>query len=539
MSSEAIPDVFYILAAATCILITVRILVNDSSPANTLLLIFVFSLILRSTFWFSTSVTGQDSIYHMGIIGWIIETGDFLPDKISYYSNYPAAHHFAAVGAIIMGLSNRDLGELKLGTFLTLSFAQTLGILFSYCITSRLVSGERIPLLGALVFGISTGPMIMGANPIAQSVATTLVAGVIWILTTSPDKRIFLIFILLSFVAVITHNLAPIVIAGTSIVVVLSRRIVHWSGERETSNHLQSFPAPDIFTVFLIGITGIYYWIQVGYFRYQVVRVATIISFTGTGSDAISSTNAAEPPQIEVFNYVLPGVLMWAAQLLVLIILVGLGIWIVLDIHIRDQKKSGKLPDYWTLVTVILFGLFAVAYAIGGSGPVTRSLPTVTLVVIPLVAFGLMRLMNASQVGSLLGISLVCAVLASSILMPGLAYPSREPGDFRPMATENEVSGVIFVHKYVPGRTSADSYISNYDYWNQVAKGNSSGADLEPLYNHSNLSSSKNYINETSSKESLIFRKNNDEVFEIHPPKYWSKVYNSDGEKESGIYLPK
>lgn len=537
-STQQIPNLFYLIAEIVCFLLVLRILNHVGRPAIPLLLILSFSLILRSTFWFSTAVFGQDSIYHMGIIGWLIQNGGFLPAELSYYSKYPVSHYLGVAGSIVMGFNTQTFGELKLATFLTLSIAQTTGILFVYSIINRLLRNSTAALLGALFFGISSGPLIMGAKPIAQSVATLFIAGAIWALTTSLNARIFTVYFFLSATSVATHNLAPLAIGGSAILFLgLDQLLPNRFKICPRSSRLDSVSIRGISVGLTVAILGIQYWSETNYLSYQVLRIITIFSFSATGSEAVSSTNFAEPPQVAVFGHVLPGLLMWAAQLLILITVVGVGVWMFLEQLSLQPDWELEIPTYWGLAATISFGIFAIAYAIGGSGPVTRTLPTVTLIISPLVAFAFVHLYKRSLAGPAVVVILVCAVLTSSILLPGLAYPDRETGDFRPTATSNEVAATEHAHRYIPEDIVADSYIANFDKWRQVSKGQYPQRKITGIVTHTDPSSVNRYHREINSEEGLLFRDRNDEVFGIHPPPTWSRIY-SFGRNESGIYIP-
>lgn len=529
-SSQRLPDWFLVGVIGISVIIGLRIMFGAINTKLALAEISLLTLSLRWVLWTSYPLYGQDPTFHTAITGWIAQTGRLLPDGISYYQHYPASHILGATGMLI-----GDLGA-KEAFFLTVGLAYVLALVAVYVLSRRLLQDRRGALLATLFVAISAGPLRKGSQVHAQTLAEALFPPFLLILFSKEGKRYVAAGLMLTATLLAAHNLPPLVLVGALVLITISSKIVRYigieiddiSGWRITNRSL---------TIGVIaGIGGSYFWIFIGYFDYQVNRVVSILTIGfGGATAAISTTDAAAPPAIALFGQVLPSLLFWAAPLLVLGIIGSfVGFIVLLDLaKAWGEGVTHNSPSIiYMIFGLILTGVFSVAYATGGNGPIRRSLPVVTLLVSPLFGFlmirmrriGIPRLGRAGLIATVIGIVVLAGVLA-----PAVPIADRTPQSYTPTATAQDIAMEKFSER-APTAVVSDNYLSSHLGDRELIHGERSQSPLQNVLSN-DITTASDYRNKTATGAFMAYRPTYDSYYGLTVPENSTVIYNSGGNK--------
>lgn len=572
---SGVPDAIYVLVLFAVSLIAGRILGGTPTVGMPLLQILLLTLTFRAALWFSFPVYGQDSLRHTAIASYITTTGDpFLSaisesaSYLSYYADYPGGNLFVAVGILVTDVSS------KVGYFLMAGGAYVLAIVAVYLFTERILGAvlepeqpqsikdrtRRAALLATLLFAFSAGPLQRGSELYAQTVAEALLAfclvPIVRQLNQELSLRMWGVLLTIFVTMLITHTLAPLVFAGILLLVSGAKWISRWidwvidfvsrwskkqngSPTGSTSSDRASLPSSSRATLSIAAMATVYLWIVIELIRAQVMRAIGILSIsTNTGSEAIASTNAGSPPTVSLWGMEPPGILVWAGPLLALAVVTTFVGFVLLSQLVRrasryrgNQEQKNAFSAGWLYFSLLLFGAYAVFYAIGGQGPVIRALDGVTLLMVPVLGFTIDRLrrLDVSPIRVTLVAFVVSSVVLSGVFSPMVAMPNRDDESFSPRATAQEVAAVDFVsQRYTDGEVAADGYLRAYSYLAVLAGGQNPHTPFTAVLSNSKPTESRNEYQATINSTMLVlYRDTYKDYYDIDKPNRANQIFST------------
>lgn len=513
-------DWYYIFIITTVLILAIRIVGSTIKPSLQLSQIILVGLVVRSIPWYSYPIYGQD-IFHQTAVGYIISTGRIVPESITYYANFPAAHVFAAASTLISGMSFKA-GYFILGIIISLSLVGV--YLFAKCILSNI----RGVLLATLFVSIGTYHIRAGAEPFAQALFTALVPFVFYLIfcQNSSKRETGVLFILLTF-GVTIQNIGPLVLSGVCLAAVASSWLFkHVSSFFESNDLNPNFTVPA--TAILVVISaGFYYYVIADYLRFQVMRVIrTVRSLTvstSPTSEPIGTAAASEVPTTELFGYEIPGILSWGLPILIMA-----GILILATYHVVNEasQKDSNLTKVWYIsMAGAIFTLFALAFI--GDAPATRALPSVTILFAPVVGWVLYQFIkHRPGIGHMIVVSIVICIVFAGVLAPIVAKAELGDDDFRAGMSSEQVAGANFAIDYTYS-THTSSYVEGYERFLIGSQGSKNDRTvLNGSLKQNNLESIENHRSLGRSGKSILYYTRYRSVFGLEPP-WTNKVYSS------------
>jgi len=520
ISNPGINDWYYIFIITTVLILAIRIVGLTIKPSLQLSQIILVGLVVRSIPWYSYPIYGQDK-FHQTAVGYIISTGRIVPESITYYANFPAAHVFAAASTLISGMPIKT-GYFILGIIISLSL---IGVyLFAKCILSNI----RGALLATLFVSIGTYHIRAGAEPFAQALFTALVPFVFYLIfRQKSSKRVTgVLFILLTF-GVTIQNIGPLVLSGVCLAAVASSWVFkHLSSVVGLNDLNPNFTVPTT-AILVVFSAGFYYYVIADYLRFQVMRVIwTVQSLTvGTSptSEANGAANTSEIPTTELFGYEIPGILSWGLPILIMA-----GILILAMYHVvneASQRDSNLTKVWYIFMAGAIFTLFALAFL--GDAPATRALPSVTILFAPVVGWVLYQFIkNRPGIGHIIVVSIVICIVFAGVLAPIVAKAELGDDDFRAGMSSEQVAGANFAIDYTSS-THTSSYVEGYERFLIGSRGSKIDRTvLNGILKQNNPESIENYRTLGRSGKSILYFTRYHSVFRLEPP-WTNKVYSS------------
>ncbi|WP_147302012.1 hypothetical protein [Haloferax sp. Atlit-4N] len=513
-------DFYYVFAVGTSGVLSYRLSRRPIRPSMGVVQIVLFALVLRSVLWFSYPVYGADR-FHFAAFGWIINTGELVPETITYYRDFPIAHIFASTFGIVTEV------PLKVGYF-SLGISQACSLIVVYCFAKKISDSTHTALLGTLFVAVSGFHIKSGGEPFAQALLTAIMPVILFLMFFGEkfSKRNTALILGLIVILTLTQNIAPLILTGIGGLTWFSGALA-----AKAKTHIDSAQlyADTTFVVMVGGIAGFLWYDRVGYLSYQVLRVFRIVLLLdGNGQGSIENTGASGVPTVVLFGQELPGVLMWAAPLLCAALLVGLASYFSL----RDflTKRDHRLPIQYMLFGLLTFTGLAAVFA-AGSRDARRAVPIILIILSPLAGMALNRVRERrGQIGFVLVAVLIMMVAFSGVLSPAVAKPELSEHSYQKTLSSNQLKAIEWTKSHT---TSAQSgpYVSGYDHISQASKGEQPVVTIRQGFSESDPSTIDQF-EKNGSRKTVIYLDYYDVAFDLSEPAS-NRVYDSG---DSSVY---
>ena len=358
------PVTYFVTTPVMCVVLALEILAvrREKTPYTKLILgkIVVLSLLLMWLPHYKFPNIGFDPWYHMSFIEDILNQAHIPTVGHEYYTDFAAMHLIVAAIQEVAGL----------GTMSSLMVVGSMGVagaVLLYCIGSTLF-GERVGLLAALLFGVSSDFVFWGYYVIPMTLGVGLTAALVYSLIRGTDlshRLTFrLVFLFIVFVLIYTHT----IVGAVCLVIVGSMYI----GER-LMRRCEKQAAPVYLTVItpiLFGVALLAYWSYVsGYFFTGIVRnVAHVFSFPESSFAYGSLPMDSTPTILSGIGFMVLVGLSVVAILYVWeqrkrhrrsLVLVGggLGLLVFLYAAFASGQVGILLPDRWPVFVFLLLSV--------------------------------------------------------------------------------------------------------------------------------------------------------------------------------------
>jgi len=512
IATSGVNDWYYPLIIGTTILLTFRVVSRPTKTHIHLTQILLLAIIARAIPWFSYPVYGQDR-FHQTAVGHIVTSGTIVPESITYYANFPAAHLFAATYTNVTGT------ELKIGYF-SLGIIVAVSLIGVYLLARSVLADEQSALVATLFVSVAGYHVKAGAEPFAQALFTALVPFILYLLfrRDRSKRELYVLMLLVVFTSTI-QNIAPLILLGICALVVGSELILSYVPIlRRTRNPNTNYKIPLVIPV-LVGVVGIYYYVIADYLRFQTMRIVWLLEpLFGTadpeGQSTIENTGVSGIPTVELFEYTLPDVLMWAAPVLTVAGILILGTYLVVN------KILDGYPDLQSLQYVLLasttYAFFALAFVSGG--PATRALPSIIVLTAPVVGWVVLQFSNDNSVtGKSVAVILILCVVCAGVLTPPVAKAELSENNFHAWMNSEETEAVEFSMAY-SNEVYSSSYFAGYESYLRGMKGTVEERTVQGTLNKNNPESTYNYNNLSQNRETVIYSAYYRSVYGVETP---------------------
>jgi hypothetical protein len=496
---SGINDWYYLIFIGTTAVLTLRIVLPPTRIPIHLTQILFLAIISRAIPWFSYPVYGQDR-FHQTAVGHIVTSGTIVPESITYYANFPAAHVFAAIYTMVMGT------ELKIGYF-SLGIIVVVSLIGVYLLSQSVLKDEQSALISTLFVSVAGYHVKAGAEPFAQALFTALIPIILYlILHRDRNKRELYVLMLLVVFASTIQNIAPVILLGICVLVVSSGLILDYVPVlRRAENLNEDYSVPYVILA-LAGVVGIYYYVIADYLRFQTMRIVGILQLlsravVSEGQSTIESTGVSGVPTVELFGYTLPDVLMWAAPVLTVAGILLLGIY-----HTANKIFIGDL-DFkslqYVLIASIVYTVFVLAFVSGG--PATRALPSIIVLIAPIVGWIVFQFSDDQPlIGKSIAVILILCVVSAGILTPPVAKAELSEDNFHAWMTSEETTAVDFSMDY-GNKVHSSSYFVGYEDHIRGIGGTVKERTLQGTLDRTDPRSIGDYQNVTQNGETVIY----------------------------------
>lgn len=451
IADSGVIDWYYPLAILTTVIFTLRIICSRINMPIQLFQLLLLAIVLRAVPWYSYPVYGQDR-FHQTAVGYILSTGDVVPESITYYADFPIAHIFTAMYTQITGLS------LKAGFFI-LGLAVVIGLLGVFLFGRTILHNDTEALFGTLFVAVSAHHIKAGAEPFAQALFTGLVPFIFYFLFKQKlSKRDLLILLGISSIAVTIQNIVPLVLLGISFLAGVSSILFGYISRFSTRINTKDQLSIPLGAVTIFGIVGIYYYILADYLRFQTMRLVwlsnRLLGQSSSEEEITESSGVSGVPRVELFNIEMPGVLMWAAPVLVI---AGVLIMMFYNLSWEFIKENGDIKIIpYASISGATFLLFAIIFVSGS--PATRALPSAIIIISPVIAWGVHKFIkDGKEIGGFVVILIIFLTVTSGVLMPPVAKAELGDDDFQPWMNTEQISAADFAID-----NTEDTQVSNY-----------------------------------------------------------------------------
>ncbi|VTT87335.1 hypothetical protein DM2_669 [Halorubrum sp. DM2] len=473
-------DIYYPIAVCTAILLAYRLTSFSVNTPIALSQIILLAITLRSTIWFAYPYFGADK-FHIAAVGWIVANGEIVPPSVTYYHNFPPAHVLSASSTLISNL------PLSTGYFV-LGVSQAISIIGVFIFCRSILNSNRGALLGSLYTAVAGFHLKSGGEPFAQALLIALIPIIFYLVFETrsvTSKRRSGILLGLTLVAVVTQNIAPLVLVSAGFIIIGSTIFVRIIRIR-FSHAVKYKIKPTLLSFFIIS--GIYWHILANYFHYDVGRVLNILLFTESGSNTQTDT-ASGVPTVELFNLELPSILMWGAPILAnALILIIFGYVILSELITDDQAKP---PLQYAFFASFMFAGLAGVFAAGSENAV-RALPAIVIFLSPVLGYvGIKSRWKGKFGRPILAIILIALVVTSGVLTPLVAKAEWSDDDFHKYLNDDQVAAADFAILYTKS-TASGPYVADYNYYTDAM----SGKDPDPVIHRGFNQNSQSSINE-------------------------------------------
>lgn len=519
-SSVGPSDWYYPLAIITAGLLAYRILSGYTSNVVQLGQILLFALVLRSVPWFSAAIYGKDR-FHQEAVGYLVTTGNIIPETVTYYANFPAAHILAATTTLISAL------PLKVGYF-TLGIVEAISIVGVFILAKNIIRDDRGGLFGALFVSVAAYHLRAGAEPFAQTLFTALIPFIFYfIFKQNMDVREKILLIVLISCGVIVQNIAPLIILGVGGTIVLSKFVFAHVQRSSIELPIRLISIPYI-TIAIAGVIGIYYYIMADYLTAQTIRIYNIVLFFVVPSPSSEGVTSADSvggaPNIEIFGLELPTLLMWAAPVLVIagaLIIVS----VVLLIDIVDSKLKTKQTQY-IIISGGIYSIFTIFFVSGSSA--MRAMPSIAVLISPVIGWLAIRLQmepDRQLGGHIIVISLIILVCTAGVLNPIVAKSEWGDDDPQPWLSQSQVTSIEFASDYDENAITGQ-YAARHERYNQLIRGNDNpSTSIDAVLKNDDTESIREFESRSGSGTTTVWMDYYKTVYSLEPPNT-NKIYD-------------
>jgi len=525
------PPSYFILILITTLVLIYRI--ESIVGASTLGYIIIFSLVIRSNIWYSAPYFTKDARLHIGITGFVRETGRMVPYAVDDYHDYPMADIFSGMVSILTQTNPKH------ALFLSVGVAGVLTFIFVYTFVRRVFSeeNEKIAAYAALLSSISAYNLAQTSAPKPQILATSLLIAAIFVIELySPKRRVLLIFVLVS-VMIFTHPLAPVLLSGI---------LVLYYVVRFSINKIKSVyrGAPDRARHMSILITGLVVFmmifrrfVQVGHLRIQILRIrSAFIASDATGLPNFAGSRG--PTTASHILIELDPLLLQAGTLLVFGLIAGVGGISFIYFRILEGEQS-VVSDDWLVLSLLLFGGFSVAL-VGSTATARRAAMGIMAASIPIVMYGIYWTQRRWGGWGRITVALILVSATFFGIANPTVYITNRSSGFEPLLYDSELAMIDHFHKHSlpvieegPMKAYSDSYTGGSTYTMYIGKGKNTPkniyfSELVERRHHSRIS--PEYINKSlagNDNTVYLYRTYFAEYAGMKPPPDSNIVYTS------------
>ncbi len=384
----------------------------------------------------SAPVLGGDSTHHIGMTGYILSTGDIVPQSVSYYHWFPNSHIEGAIISHVTGLSP------KMGLFLPIAIGSLATLVLVYPVSTELSNVAEGKWTGAVAVSavvIAWPHLRMTATPIAQGLNLVFVPIVLYV-TLRPKPRLKFLLILVLVSLVFVHVLAPYVVTGLlvlSLIYEWSRSVIGNSIEGSPRSRTQLGIVAAILIVHLL-----YYHIYSDVINLQTGRIIRVflgqspVSQEISGGAILSATVLVE----------LDPVLLFVGSLFVVSIFVVLSNYYLLERLWAGSSYPSM--EKWVLIGTFTFGFAGVAHLVSSDTGISRMFAAALIISMPIIVVASANLRNNSNLlGALIVITLVVSGAFLGISNPQVSIAERTTSS-EPLLLESDIAVVKFVNEY-------------------------------------------------------------------------------------------
>lgn len=462
-ASGTLPDSFYLVVLAGAVVLAWRAV---RTPDVTVLLgMFLLAIAVLLTMHGLVDVYGKDARTHIAVAEYLARTGELIPDRVTYYYWFPAAHVAGVVTSRLLGIPVRD------GFVLFLGAAGTIAATASFLLTRHMFDGwidseralREASVLGTLLLVFSAYRFAFSSWPIAQTLGMSLLPFVVYLFLRRTDVR-FLLLAVVAFATVeLSHNLNPLLIGLILFTYFATLAALHVVRTRSLSFDRDGLPL--VYPLAVVGTVVTYHYIYSGYYL-NFKRVLYIFVPGGSVEQAVSSTG--RPPGTTVLDagslFAGARLLFVAGSVLVFALLLVVAGYYVLE-SLPDLGARTARGTAWTAMATAVSGVVFVAlYAGEGNANVSRGLYVIALIAAPTGGYVLQRLRtDFGPAGPSVVVALVLALSFFALVHPGVSVTERDPTIATTALTESETAAAEFAYRYELSAYS-DEYLAGSDH---------------------------------------------------------------------------
>lgn len=460
-----VPELFYWLSAILILLTSIRILLRPSLAAA--VHIVLLTIVLRASFWFSAPDVGRDPRKHVGIVQYIIESGELLTSPEYYYRDFPVAHSISSVMSLLTDL------PAKQSYFLGVGVPTILAIFIIICYVRRLQPTDnalRVGLIAGMLISVSPYHNVRVGRLIPQAFAFGLLCSIILLILLPRNRRNLALIFLITGTLVATHNVPLLLLTLLFGSLLLFQTLYHSLFGKKTRLGPSIDNRVDILLTVVPAIAIIEYWHQIDLSRLQYKRIISIFLFAGeTAIEDIETANLHG----EVFGLSDP------------VLHIGIGLFLLTAMltaaflnAIREilGGQFNEINSIWTPASLLIFGVIGVGIVSVGTGVITRLIVGSLIVLVPVIASTLDKFAAKK-----IGIIFVCVLLLTVPIVSLIALDQgqrsyfnapteRAAGDTPVYLMHSEKSTLNFASHHGDSLRSTH-YVSSSATYNDIPEG--------------------------------------------------------------------
>lgn len=522
---EPQPRFYYAGVIILTTLIAVRIILR--SDWRPLLHISLLSLIVRGSIWNQSFKFGTDTLFHVGIVGYIVETGERIPAEASYYHHFPGGHFIAAFFAEISSVSPEQAFIYSIGIPAALTPVIISFVTYSVFEEVDMNDSVRTANFAGLFFFLSSFHYIISALLITQVAASILFAIAILLIYKRDiyiNRRITGLSILMVISAVTIHNLTPLLIC-----LLYSLNYVSGIGVAKVRNRFGRFQPsnviPQLSGIISLGVLTYTYLAQIGYLPNVVNRALAIILLSTNSLSEATNPQGGAIPTTDLFGLSISPLVQLALTPIVQGVLVGVAVLITIE-KICENNISSRLLEI-TAVGVSFFIILGIVLAAGlQSG--TRGFIAVSLVIAPILGYHYSVLArDRRRVIMIIAILLIPIATYGLLANPNAAATSSSA--YKPLYTEGEVASLSFAQSSDDQTFYTDRWMERTAEYNKWPSGEANPDNIKMYAQSYNITSETlQEFQSDHSDDKFIFKKTYFTEYEdVDIPNCYQVIYTS------------
>jgi hypothetical protein len=529
---EGFPPEYFVVVITAAALLLYRI-ARKSDHWN-ILYILLLGVVIRANIWYSAPHFSRDPRLHVGITGFIRETGHMVPEYVDDYHSYPIPDIYSGTVSIVSGT------DPKSALFLSIGLVGVIGIVFVFLFVRRTYNrnSDRMASYAAFLFSISAYELVLTAGPKPQTFATSLLLLTIFVVQIrSIEKRVLLIS-LIGLVLVFSHVLSPILLGLILAFYYISNILTSKSGFPLSCSVPERHNISFFLYASILLVLIIQRYHQVGHFRSMLLRLSSV--FFPRGNVVQFASRRRPTTAVNVLIDVDP-LLLQAGSFLLIGFLFGVSMITFLYYRIL-QKEAPVLKDPWAVMNGLLFPVFTLIFYSRATAA-RRAAPAIIAIMSPLVIYALFKFrVRWGKIGHLVIVALLLSGTFFGVANPGVYITDRDSG-FQPLIYDSELYAINHFQDYVGPQIRhedsigySDSYTASSIYFENIR----SGDDTARAEYHSTHVRQINYLNMTSglvaqtvkgNKRYLLYRTYYSRFLGVDPPETTNSIYDSGGAK--------